>query len=183
MILPAHRPDHPGHSRRRASGFTLIELVVTLAVFGVLLALAMPALRDLVINTRLSTASSEMQTALGLARNEAITRHQSVSVCPSANGTTCSGDWNNEQGVIVLTDSDSQVLKYIQINTASIKIITGGNNFGGSNSISFGAAGRLASTTSDGTLKFCDTSTSNYGRQLQVFWIGRVESSKNAICP
>ena len=61
--------------------FTLIELMVTLSVLGVLLAIALPNLRDLIVSNRLSSQVNGFVGLLNYARSEAIVRNQPVLVC------------------------------------------------------------------------------------------------------
>jgi len=82
--------------RARTAGFTLVELMVTLAVVGILAAVAVPAMTSLIAGNRLAGASSELTSSLQLARSEAIRRNAQVTICASSNGTTCSAstDWS-----------------------------------------------------------------------------------------
>jgi len=93
-------------NQRTGKGFTLIELMVTVAVAAILLTVGVPSFRDTVENNRLTAAANELVSALNLARSEAIKRGVRVTVCKSADGAGCtsSGDW--EQGWIVFTDLD-----------------------------------------------------------------------------
>lgn len=83
--------------RRAVSGFTLVELMVTVAVLAIVSAVAAPAMQGLIRANRLNTAASEMTAALQLARSEAIRRNSRVSVCASADSLTCtaSADWSS----------------------------------------------------------------------------------------
>jgi type IV fimbrial biogenesis protein FimT len=91
--------------RRRQKGLTLIELMVTLAVAIVLLAVGIPAFRSLEVNDRVTSQVNALVNALNLARIEAISGSAPVSVC-AANGPavdTCGGlVWAN--GWLVFTD-------------------------------------------------------------------------------
>ena len=85
-----------------ARGFTLLELMVTIGVAGVLLTLGVPSFVDVVRNNRAATNVNELVTAFSIARSESIKRGWNVSVCRSSNGATCTGAWSD--GWIVFRD-------------------------------------------------------------------------------
>ena len=93
-------------------GFTLIELVVTLAVAAILLGVGVPSFTAMVRDGRMEAAASELNLALYLARSEAVKRAgtagvRAVTVCARATDTRCStdpDDWEN--GWIVFADTD-----------------------------------------------------------------------------
>ena len=82
-----------GHARRQP-GFTLVELMVTLAVVGILAAVAVPAMTSLINGNRLAGTASELSASLQLARSEALRRSSSVTICGTSDGATCGGDWS-----------------------------------------------------------------------------------------
>ncbi|MCY7319315.1 MAG: GspH/FimT family pseudopilin [Ramlibacter sp.] len=92
--------------RRRDAGFSLIELLLVVAVAAVLLGLSAPSFSRLLHSTRVSDASNALLSSLFLARSEAIKRNSRVTLCKSATGTSCAtaGGW--EQGWIVFHDTD-----------------------------------------------------------------------------
>ncbi|MFI9650975.1 GspH/FimT family pseudopilin [Guyparkeria sp. GHLCS8-2] len=65
----------------RSSGFSLIELMITIVVAGILLAVAIPSFRNLILSNELTTTTNEWVTAVNLARSEAIKRSAPVVVC------------------------------------------------------------------------------------------------------
>ncbi len=73
----------------RGRGFTLIELIVTLSVFGILTALAVPSFSSLVAASRVREAGSDLLESVFLARSEAVKRAANVDVVPT------SGNWQN----------------------------------------------------------------------------------------
>lgn len=70
-------------------GFTLIELMVTVAVLTLLAAIATPSMITLVNSNRLASTSGELASALQLARSEAIRRSARVRICGSNDGVNC----------------------------------------------------------------------------------------------
>ena len=77
-------------------GFTLVELMITVAVLAVIAAIAAPSMTGLLNSNRLNGQANEMVSGLQLARSEAIRRNAPVLVCASNDGATCanSGAWD-----------------------------------------------------------------------------------------
>lgn len=87
-------------------GFTLGELLVSLAVIGISLTIAVPGFNSMVNNNHRRAAVNEFVSTMHVARSEAVTRNQRVTVCPSAGGATCEGvAWN--QGWLAFVDLNS----------------------------------------------------------------------------
>ncbi|MDQ0608309.1 type IV fimbrial biogenesis protein FimT [Variovorax sp. W1I1] len=91
--------------RRRAlgpGGFTLVELMVTLTVLVVLIAIAVPSFDGVRLSSRLNAYATALVAGGQLARSEAIKRNVPVTLCVSADGANCgtTGQW--ETGWIVL---------------------------------------------------------------------------------
>ncbi|WP_243041624.1 GspH/FimT family pseudopilin [Dyella sedimenti] len=82
-------------------GFTLIELMVTLAVVAVLAIIAVPNFRDAIHRSAVSSASNALLADLSYARTEAVNRGQAVSVCPSTDGTSCNAGTAFDTGWII----------------------------------------------------------------------------------
>jgi type IV fimbrial biogenesis protein FimT len=84
----------------------MIELMIALAVAGVLMALAAPSFQQSMAGNRLSTAASELAGAVQLARSEAVRANRRVSLCRSSDGSACSGISTSWPGWIVFVDTD-----------------------------------------------------------------------------
>lgn len=99
----------PFRAGRRAAGqrgFTIIELVVVAAIVGIMSAMAMPYLGELLRGQRIKTAVSDVNASIIYARSEAIKRNQPVAICASTDGATCAGATNWATGWIVFVDAD-----------------------------------------------------------------------------
>ena len=116
----------------RQSGFTLVELMIAIAVVAVLLGLALPSFQQSMRSNRVATATNEMIAALSLARSEAIRNNGGGAVCPSTNGTACGASWSD--GWLVWADTNGNstldageaVLRYSQGNPRLAVSNTGG---------------------------------------------------------
>ena len=69
----------------RLRGFTLVELLVVMAISAILIAAAVPSFQSLIASSRASSASGTLLSNLEFARSEAIRRNQDVTVCRSTN--------------------------------------------------------------------------------------------------
>jgi type IV fimbrial biogenesis protein FimT len=99
------------HNPRQSVGFTLLELIITLAIIGILIAAAIPSFKDLIRNTRLTTYSNELITSLNLARSEAIKRGTNVVV--GANNQLAGYYWSSAGwDVFIVGDGRTNNLYY-----------------------------------------------------------------------
>ena len=82
-------------SPERQTGFTLVELMITIAVLAILLGLALPSFQGSLRSNRVATTSNEVLASMSLARTEAIRGIGRAGVCPSTSGTACvaNTDW------------------------------------------------------------------------------------------
>lgn len=86
-------------------GFTLVELMIALAVFAVLLAITVPSYNAMTLGSKLRSQANELVAGAALARSEAIKRNAFVRMCVSADGVSCiAGGW--DQGWVVFHDAD-----------------------------------------------------------------------------
>ena len=91
---------------RRDGGFTLIELMIAIALVAILLATAVPALDDFTNDARQTGAINDFISSIHIARNTAITTNSRVTMCASASGTNCElTSWDS--GWIVFGDLNS----------------------------------------------------------------------------
>jgi type IV fimbrial biogenesis protein FimT len=105
-------------ARARGAGFTMVELMVTVAVASILLAVAVPSFNQMIVSGRLTAQANELVTALSLARSEGIKRNANVTFCRAAtsNSTVCvtqAGNWQNW----IVRSSGGDVVRRGEVNT------------------------------------------------------------------
>ena len=92
-------------TRHSEAGFNLVELLVVVSVGSILMGLGVSSYRYVTNSSRVSSEINSLLGDMQVARSEAIKRGQTVTICPSGNGTSCAGGggaWNG--GWIVFTD-------------------------------------------------------------------------------
>lgn len=171
---------------KREKGLTLIELVVTIAVVGILAVVAIPNLTSTLSNGRLTSRANELLSALSFARTEAIKRGIPITVCRSANasgasesGWTCStgsgGGWEDGWFVFADTNGDGAAqsgearLRGKGGMARAVYTMRGNNNV--VNRITFSDQGMAMASI--GTITVCDTERGR-SRQIIVAPTGRV---------
>ena len=92
---------------KKHHGFTLVELMITLAIAAIVMSIAVPSFNTTIQNSRITTQTNEMVSAINLARMEAIHRGTTVSLCASSDQSSCSGSNDWSVGWIVYEDSVS----------------------------------------------------------------------------
>jgi len=82
---------------KRKSGFTIIELMVAIALLGVLLGLGFPSFQSMIQDNRAATVTNQLVTALHTARSEAVKRRANITLCRrNTAGDSCASgtDWS-----------------------------------------------------------------------------------------
>jgi type IV fimbrial biogenesis protein FimT len=99
-------------------GFTLMELMVTLAVAALILGFGVPSFRNIMANSRMTTQANEFIGAINVARSEAITRNMPVTLCraDSAADTECAED-NDFWLAWIVVDDAGNVIRNGEIDT------------------------------------------------------------------
>jgi type IV fimbrial biogenesis protein FimT len=166
-------------NRRFDKGFTLIELMVTVAVAATVLAVGVPSFRALIQNNRLTAALNDMVTEFNLARSEAVKRGSPVTLCKrNTAGTDCDNSAVWLSGWIVFADADGdgtvdsgdQVLRVRAPLSGLTRL-----NFGSRNRVTFDGHG--FATGYSGTMSFCDDRGATKAKGLVLSNTGRLRSA------
>lgn len=93
---------------RQIHGFTLLELMVTLAIVVTVLGMAIPSFTDEIQTNRQTTLINELTSFIYLTKNTAVTQGVDVSICKSnSTGTACDSTADWQDGWLVFTDKNS----------------------------------------------------------------------------
>jgi type IV fimbrial biogenesis protein FimT len=150
----------------RSHGFTLIEMLVTLAVFAVLLMIAIPSMRPFLQSQGVKNASMDISSTVALARSEAIKRNATVDV--TANSAT---DWSKGWAVSQTTPA-ATIRKQPALGNIVITPTNG-------QSFSFDGNGRMTTTGATFTIAPLNkTGSQPLCLTVTVGATGRVESTK-----
>ena len=159
-------------------GFTLVELMITVALVAITSSIAAPPLYHLVLDNRRASNVNELVGQLQYARSEAITRNSDVVVCPSASGEDCEATtW--ESGWISFADPngngdvdpDETILKIADAIHDATFTSAEFDNF-----LRFRWNGRvMVNNPAEGSGEFtiCDERGANYARVVQIDLAGR----------
>jgi type IV fimbrial biogenesis protein FimT len=161
----------------------MVELLFSVAITGLVTALAVPSFRDFLQNNRTAEEANALVGALALARNEAVTRGVPVSVCSSTDYETCADapDWTT--GWIVFTDAVAPVGSVDDPDTVlrALPALRTGSDLGASaNFVSYAANGFLGSAAGVTFNLDIEGCTGNHNRMITVNLQGRAAIAPTA---
>ncbi len=86
-------------------GFTLIELIVTIAIGGIVLGMGIPSFTEMMANSRMASFTNDLVTEIYVTRSEAVKRGTTVTICSSNDQATCANSNNWGIGWIIFQDA------------------------------------------------------------------------------
>lgn len=140
------------------SGFTLVELMVVVAIVAILAMLATPSWRTLQVRNAIRATVNDYTLSIYYARTEAVRRSAPVTVCPSSNGATCT-DSGLEAGWVVFVGLPDAAAPPVLQDTPSRPRVqtTFADNALASQAVTFLPNGQPAATFVGNTLRVCPT--------------------------
>ena len=168
-----------GAGAARARGFSLVEMMVTVAVIAIVGAIAAPAFSDMIRHNRVVSSSNEMVAALQLARAEALARRSTTALCASNDGRTCSGSVGSLWIVLSTKNGVPSVLRSITVHPG-LRLVPSGN-LASTARIGFSSSGfvQVGATTS-GTISLCAADLSGNNAVDVSAAVVRIGSSRRA---
>ncbi len=175
-----------------AKGFTLLELLVTLAIAGILSTMAISAFQNSIAQNRITTELTQLKNDFVFAGSEALRTGLPVTVCSTSDGSSCSQSTSWNTGWIVFDDPASAL--QTSSNTVIVRkqsSLTDGDNITADNSISTVAYNRQGFVnniaTSISTVTFTDhaaSPSSGTTQCLTMTFLGQLgfESSGQGNC-
>lgn len=162
---------------KKTTGFTLIELMVVVGIVSIMMMIAVPTLKQSMINNRLMFEAQSLYNIIIFSRTEAIRRNDYISVCPSINGTSCSGK-DYSKGTIVYLNS---AMSGLSTSSQIIKVYDGWSvgdkaSFVVGNDITFTGSGN-SKTNTISSLLVCNPTYNSYN--LNINLIGKTTIIKN----
>ena len=103
---------------KRVYGLTLVELIITIVIAGILITVGVPSFTSLYEASRSDSSIRTIQSSLTFARNQAVSYGARVTLCPLSSDS-CTNDWKNgftifiDRGARGNIDGDDQIIKVI----------------------------------------------------------------------
>ena len=161
-------------------GFTLIEVLVTLALFAIITTSVAPSVNNFFVRNKVAATVNNISSALQFARHTSISENEFVVVCPTTDMENCSGskDWTSTKMVFIDENEDGQrgineellgsadAVKDFHIRSTRESIVFAPVNTAG---------------TTNATISICRKENINsFARALTVSTVGRVSIEKDS---
>ena len=159
-----------------SKGFTLVELMVTIAIAALLLSIGVPSFTSMYEATRSANEIQKINDLFAFARNQAVNYGSTVTVCPYA-ASPCGNDWSKGFSVYIEKNGSKKVLKVIDgFNSKDTISLTGPTD----KTVNFTSDGLVSTETS---IIYCPSGESDGSKSIKISTSGLIkEGSDNQNC-
>lgn len=181
-------------TKNAQAGFTLVELMMTLVIAGIIATQAVPSFGKMIARNRLVTQTNDLVADIHLARSEAVTRGARVILCrsadPRATTPSCSGTtqtWTTGWLLYAESDGTAGFLAsggdtLIRIGQPAHSSITIKTNATSNNNLEYNADGTTNEGGNTAVFAICDTDGgTTTGRQININGVGRPRLTSGSI--
>ena len=175
---------------KKQNGFTLLELIITIVILGIMASIAVPSYSAFITKNRQSSVYNNLVGTISLARLEAVKRSQVVTLCISTDQATCAAttatNWGsgwivfadiNGNGLVDTTSDPDTTDTVLKVEPATVSNITiSSSDFG--SLLSIAPRGRLRT---QGSIVICSSESAEEGMALNL-WVtglGRLATDSN----
>lgn len=164
-------------------GLSLLELLIVLAIAATLVSIALPGLDTIVDQQRSEAAARKLHRVLVRARSAAITHHEMVTLCRSADGLGCGGSWSER--IVLFLDGDGdrqanepeQILSVVDMDGSETSIFW--RSFGNRQYLQFLPVG--STNNQNGSFTLCPKNGElRHARQLVISRTGRIRHARDS---
>jgi type IV fimbrial biogenesis protein FimT len=180
--MAASRPKAGGIGFAGASGFTMVEMLMTMAIAAIVMALAVPSFRYVTNSNRIAGEINGLLGDLQFARAEAIKEGRTVTACVSTDGANCANLTTWQKGWIVFSDPTNTGVPAAGSVLRVQKTFSGTDTFLASNGltkVTFNREGYAAGIAAGQLFTLHDsTNTSAWTRCLSLNLVGQMTTEQ-----
>ncbi|MEW6991288.1 GspH/FimT family pseudopilin [Colwelliaceae bacterium 6441] len=165
--------------KHKYQGFTLVELLISVSILAVLMAVALPNLNNFLVKSRVDNEISELHRLILTARNAAINSGRNVTLCPLTPQNTCGNNWKNELSVFTNVDNTATFdPNNEELIKTKAKVSDSDTLKLNQNTFVYSPTGRLLSGNNS-VFTYCPKDHSTLARGLNISLSGRVYASQD----
>ncbi len=169
-----------GMTKSGERGFSLVELMVAVAIVVIIGGIAAPSFVNLIRSNRVTSAGNELVALMQVARAGAISNRATATLCPSTNGSTCAATTGNRWIAIVTKAGVPNVLRDSTLSSG-VTVTASPNLSGAGNKLTFTPNGfSAAGANTSGTVGVCVGTLSGQNDIDVSASVGRISTARRA---